>query len=360
VTITAVGVPRRPRPLRERPRVAVVVPCFNYASFLGDCLTSALQQADVDVDVIVVDDASTDGSGELADAFATVDPRVRVLHHQRNRGHIATYNDGLQEVKGEFVVLLSADDLLPPGALSRAVALMRAHPSVGLVYGHPVNFSGEPPVAGEQVRSWSVWSGHAWVRKCCRTARNPIYSPEVVMRTSVMRAIGPFDASLPHSGDLEMWLRAAAISDIGRVNGPDQGLRRIHGTNMSETTFAGVLVDLEERGRAYDAFLAGAGSSLRGADRLKDRVRRNLARCVLEHACTEVAAGRAEASVVEASRALAAAWVPDPTTLLAWRELRLRLEQPDRRTARWECALHAALRDLRWRIAWRRWRRSGV
>ncbi|MGB8650529.1 MAG: glycosyltransferase family 2 protein [Mycobacteriales bacterium] len=340
--------------------VSVVVPCYNYGRYLGECVSSALDQPGVEVEVIVVDDASSDGSADVADAIASGDSRVRVIRHTRNQGHIRTYNEGLSHVQGDFVVLLSADDVLPLGSLSRAVALMRAHPSVGLVYGHPRNFTGSAPQTSARVRSWTVWSGHRWIRQRCRTVRNPIYSPEAVMRAAVLRAVGPYDESLPHSGDLDIWLRAAARSDVGRVNGPDQGLRRIHGANMSENSFAEVLVDLRERARAFDAFFAGAGSGLRDAARLSGLARRNLARCALEHACDEVVRGDGDLSVVDLCRSYASAWAPDAQLMPAWRELDLRLEGHAGSLAGLECAARAAYRDVRWRLAWRRWRRSGV
>ncbi|MGZ4476136.1 MAG: glycosyltransferase family 2 protein, partial [Nocardioides sp.] len=126
---------RRPVPLRTRPRVSVVVPCYNYGRYLPDAVGSALDQSGLDVDVLIVDDCSTDDSAAVALRLADADPRVRLLRHETNRGHIQTYNDGLAAVTGDYVVLLSADDLLTPDSLTRAVALMEAHPRVGLVYG---------------------------------------------------------------------------------------------------------------------------------------------------------------------------------------------------------------------------------
>ncbi len=109
----------RPVPLTRRPRASVVVPCYNYGRFLPELISGLLDQPGIDVDVLIVDDASPDGSGEVAEALAADEPRVSVLRHATNRGHIQTYNDGLAAVTGDYVVLLSADDLLPPQALTR-------------------------------------------------------------------------------------------------------------------------------------------------------------------------------------------------------------------------------------------------
>src|SRR4051794_13884437 len=112
-------------------RVSVIVPCYNYGRFLEQCVGSVLSQDGVDVEVLVIDDASPDGSAEAARALGR-DPRVQVSCHAENRGHIATYNEGLAWARGDYLLLLSADDCLTPGALTRAATLMDAHPAVGL------------------------------------------------------------------------------------------------------------------------------------------------------------------------------------------------------------------------------------
>ncbi|MGO4433768.1 glycosyltransferase family 2 protein, partial [Paenarthrobacter sp. RAF9] len=135
----------RPVPASAPPTVSVVVPCYNYGHYLPQAVGSALAQEGVDVEVIVVDDASTDGSAAVAWRLASSDPRISVVHHATNQGHIATYNDGLARAGGRYVTLLSADDLLAPGALARAAALMEANPRVGMVYGLPKDFTDQPP-----------------------------------------------------------------------------------------------------------------------------------------------------------------------------------------------------------------------
>jgi glycosyltransferase involved in cell wall biosynthesis len=241
----------RARPLSRVPRASVVVPCYKYGRYLPQLVRTVLAQPSVDVDILIVDDASPDGSGDVAERLAAKNPRVKVLRHMSNKGHIQTYNDGLQAVTGDYVVLLSADDLLPAGALTRAVALMEAHPDVGFVYGYARSFSGEPPAVNGAVRNWSVWPGIDWLRASARRGRSFISSPEVVMRSAALRQVGGYDPQLPHSGDLDMWLRTAARWDVGRVNGPVQALYRVHDANMHLTAYAGWLTDLDARRRTF-------------------------------------------------------------------------------------------------------------
>src|SRR3954449_10580399 len=157
-----------PENLASRPTVSVVIPCYKYGRFLPDCVRSVLDQEGVDARVLIIDDASPDDSAEVALRLAAEDERVEARIHEVNRGHIATYNEGLLEwADGDYSVLLSADDRLTPGALSRAVALLDANPTVGFCYGRPVHFThpGPPPPARTQVKGHSVWSGRWWLER---------------------------------------------------------------------------------------------------------------------------------------------------------------------------------------------------
>jgi glycosyltransferase involved in cell wall biosynthesis len=86
----------RPQSLTRRPTVTVVIPCYNYGHYLPTALSSVLDQPGVDVEAIVIDDASPDGSGAIVRQLAAADERIRPIVHERNRGHIATYNEGLE------------------------------------------------------------------------------------------------------------------------------------------------------------------------------------------------------------------------------------------------------------------------
>src|SRR3954451_22899935 len=137
-----------PENLAPRPTVSVVIPCYKYGRFLPACVRSILDQEGVDVRVLIIDDASPDDSAQMALALAAADERVEVRVHEVNKGHIATYNEGLLGwADGDYSVLISADDLLTPGALARATAVMEADPKVGFVYGHAIvwNDSGPRP-----------------------------------------------------------------------------------------------------------------------------------------------------------------------------------------------------------------------
>ena len=122
--------------------VKVIIPCYRYAHFLTGCVESVLSQHGVDLKVLILDDASPDDTPEVSRRLAARDPRVEIRRHATNMGHLATFNEGLEwSSDAEATVLISADDLLAPGALARAVALLEDAPGVGFVYGPVVPFS---------------------------------------------------------------------------------------------------------------------------------------------------------------------------------------------------------------------------
>jgi hypothetical protein len=147
---------------------------------------------------------------------------------------------------------------LTPGSLARATALMESEPSVGFVYGHVLELSGDRrPAPNTHARGWAIWSGQDWLKRRFHTSRNVIRTCEVVMRARVQRMIGCYRPELPQLGDFDMWLRAAAVADVGFVLGADQAYYRIHSSNMHATThegrhLSGVVRDLQERRLTFE------------------------------------------------------------------------------------------------------------
>jgi hypothetical protein len=355
----AARVRRPPAAPTTRPRVSVVVPAYNYAHYLTACVNSIVGQQGVDVDVLIIDDCSTDDTPEVSAALARRHPQVRVIRHEVNRGHIDTYNEGLLQIDGTYSVLLSADDRLPAGALARATALMEARPEVAMVYGRPVHFTDEPPARHERggfIRSWSVWSGHDWIARCCAQGYNVVSNPEVVMRTAPMQDAGGLKKELPHTGDLELWLQLAARGGVGRVNGPAQGYYRVHAKSMQRTVYNGVLVDLQGRRDAFDRTFAGPAGELADANALHDSARRALAGQALDRACRAYDRGRTTEVDVDALVGFALDVWPAAAGLPAWRALDRRRRVGPERAARTPAFVGRALvrrageaaRDVRW------------
>lgn len=300
----------RTTPAPPRARVSVIIPNYNYGRYLGAAAASALGQQDVDVEVIIIDNASTDDSAKVASAVGA-DPRVRLVLRDVNIGHVASVNEGLEMATGEFLCRLDADDLLTPGSLARSVALMREFESVGLVYGYPRHFYGEPPASINTgpVRSWTIWSGPDWVLERCRTGYNCITTPEVLLRTEVLRRVGGIDTRMSVAEDLQWWLRIAANCDVGRISGPDQALHREHNASMTATVDK--LADLKVRVLAFRYFIEAVGSTMPNAEQADLAWRTALADEALDEACRAYDRGRTERVDVEGYLAVARDLLPE-------------------------------------------------
>lgn len=334
--------------------MTVLVPCYNYGHFLAGCVESVVSQRGVRTSVHIIDDASVDDSFDVALSLSRLHPNVRATRNTVNLGHIATYNRGLAQVESDYVVLLSADDLLAPGSLARATGLMEAHPNVGLVYGHPQAFEDEPVETHVPLLHWSVWAGQTWIRAQFRRGLSIIYSPEAVVRTSIQHRAGYYRADLPHSGDLEMWLRLASMCDVGRINGPDQAYRRVHPSSMMNSRFKGVLADLRERQHAYEVYLEGSRLETKDKAGLTATMRRRLATEALSWAIDEL--GTTDPAELWAAADFARQVNPDYKGLPAWREFQAATSERPGKVQEWE---HFR-RNVEDRIRWQLWRRLGI
>jgi len=356
----------RARPVADlpsrRPRVSVVIPCYNYGHYLPDAVGSALDQAGVEVDVLIVDDASTDDSADVAERLALADTRVRLIRHRRNAGHIATYNEGLAAIDGDHVVLISADDLLASGSLGRAAAVFEAHPSVGLVYGRPVHFTESPAAPGRpRPLSWTIWPGHEWLARRYRLGTNCISSPEAIMRTSTLRELGGYRPELPHTADLEMWLRAAGIADVGRINGVPQAYYRVHPRSMQRSQYSGMAIDLKGRRDAFVSALDFLGDRISDREELDLSVRRALATVALDKTCQAYDRGRTDTFPVDELIEFAQELWPDYASLREWKALtRRRQVGPRLAPLVPPFAAHAAYRRAALEMERFLWRRTGV
>ncbi|KQW22254.1 hypothetical protein ASC80_02345 [Afipia sp. Root123D2] len=340
---------------------SVIVPCYNYARYLKACVDSILSQG-VDVHVLIIDDCSSDDTPAVGAELAK-DPRVTFLRHEVNQGHIRTYNEGLALATGDYTALVSSDDLLTPGALQRAQAVLDAHPEVGMVYGHSIYFQSESDLPRPRIGKprVDIWHGRDWIAQRCKTATSCISSPEVVVRTSLQQRLGGYRVDLPHAGDLEMWLRFAAYGTVAYLGEVDQAYYRKHSASMHVTTFNSVLADLRQRKTAFDALFDTHWPVIRNHDELREKAYRALAKEALWTACWCYDRRRLDRVSVDDLEAFARETYPDLRSLTEYWGLRWR-----RRVGpRWPPILQPFLPSgyLHWfrnKLWWRRRRLRGV
>jgi Glycosyl transferase family 2 len=265
------------------PGVDVVVPSYNYARYLPGCVASLFRQEGVDVRVLVIDDASSDDTPDVARRLMSQYPALQFRRHGRNIGHIATYNEGLLGwATADYSLLISADDLLAPGALKRAADILDRRPSVGLVSGIAFLFESDTDLA-KGVDAGLPGSGHGPNDQVLSTARflwqcvygNPIATPTVVVRTALQHKVGGYAPELPHTGDMEMWMRFTVCADIA-VTRFVQAYKRIHASNMSKQYNARALGDLQERLKAFQYAFAQNREHYSQCGLSMDEVRRQI------------------------------------------------------------------------------------
>lgn len=205
------------------PRVSVVIPCYNQAQFLAEAIESVEAQTLRDVEVLVVDDGSTDEIGTVLDAF----PWVRSIR-QENRGLAAARNTGIAHSSGDFLIFLDADDRLLPDAVETGARLLTSSPSLGFVAGHSRFITGEGvPLPTEQpVRG----SGDPYLSLL---RRNSIRNPAIVMfRRTVLDRVGGFNSRVDACADYLMYLRISRDHPV-RFHAAVVAEYRKHGHNMS-------------------------------------------------------------------------------------------------------------------------------
>lgn len=304
-----------------RSGVDVIIPCYNYARYLRRCVDSVLSQADVRLRALVIDDASTDETPTIASDLALEDSRVEYVRHPSNRGHVATYNEGLEWIAADYALVLSADDALVPGALARAARLMDDHPNVSLTYGRQILFRGDQAAAARTATAddgWTIVPGPVFLRSACENGHNVVATPTAVVRTSCQQRVGGYSPKLPHSCDMEMWLRFAAVGDIGVLRA-DQALKRQHDGNMQLAFIAAGAGDLLQRLEAFELFFATWGPRIPEGAALGQLARRKLASQAFWGA--SIAFDGGDVGMCAQLRDLAARLDPDLTQSAEWARL---------------------------------------
>lgn len=115
------------------PGVSILIPVYNRNVYIGDCIQSALNQTFSNVEVVIVDNASTDGTWEICQKFAALDDRVRIFRNQSNIGPVRNWIRCAQEARGKYSKILFSDDLLEPECIERMIEFFKS-PDVGIVF----------------------------------------------------------------------------------------------------------------------------------------------------------------------------------------------------------------------------------
>lgn len=204
---------------RASPQVSTVIAVFNGARYLGEAIDSVLGQTHPAIDVIVVDDGSTDGSAEIAGRYAE---RVRVVR-QENRGQVAALNAGIAQAMGEYVAFLDADDLWEPEKIARQLDRFAARPGLGYCVTWIRNFLSPELEADRPTLNPALFQD------------TPGYAVSTLMaRRDLFDDIGLFDAGWKHANKTAWFLRARDLGIAGEEIDQVLVRRRLHTDNVSQ------------------------------------------------------------------------------------------------------------------------------
>jgi glycosyltransferase involved in cell wall biosynthesis len=293
----------------QAPRVSFVVTCYNYARYVADAVESLLGQTFDALEVIVINDCSTDNSREVLERYSS-DPRVRVINHDQNQGHIRSYNEGIGLARGEFVGVMSADDFCArTDAIAKQVAAFDADPKIGFVYTGYV-FADESGSQSWVKMPWPTdYSRPGFEEFQALVLDNYVPHSGTLVRRSCHTELGYYDPRLPHAGDWDMWLRLCTRYAVAYVAEPLYAYR-IHAVNMHHSKVK-PRQETDEHvltvRKAFDALPAGSPDDVR---RLRLRA---LQRAWLRSSAVECSSGRTR----RAWQAISDALVRSPDLALA-------------------------------------------
>lgn len=192
------------------PQVSVIIPTYNRKTYVQETIDSVLAQIFTDYEVIVIDDGSTDGTGEALQA--RYGDRITYIW-QENQGESAARNLGIEKAKGEFIAFLDSDDIWLPHKLKKQVAYMENHPLVDLLFGcnRLIDQDGRP------IESSAPSNYQAMVPfdKTILYFWNPIGGPSTTLiRKSRLDWVGGFDPTIKFGEDWDLWFRIAEADNV--------------------------------------------------------------------------------------------------------------------------------------------------
>ena len=224
------------------PLITAVIPTYNYGRFVANAVESALAQTYAPVEVIVVDDGSTDDTRQRLTPYLD---RIRCIH-QENGGRSAARNTGIRAAAGEWIALLDADDAWHPRKLEMQMRCLREQPAeVGLLATESFSDQRTSWPAVDDARAEVVRYELADVVGVCR------FGPSsALIRKSCLEAVGLFDARLRSVEDRDMWIRLAGCCSLAKLRLPLL-FYRLHSSSLSNQGAAMERYELQALAKAF-------------------------------------------------------------------------------------------------------------
>jgi glycosyltransferase involved in cell wall biosynthesis len=218
------------------PPVTVVIPAYNAKRTIGRALASVWHQNYPEMEIIIVDDGSSDGTGSEIHKMRS--RNLRLIRLEENRGECGAMNAGIHQARTDYIAFLDADDEWLDNKLLTQMPILESHPAMSFIAcgGESVNTNGQ--VFHTFGLEAPAYSPHEFWRALL--VKSYIAKPTVVARRTKLLEVGGFDETLKISGDQDMWIRLALAGEVGFVT---QVLVRVHDTPDSLTKRHGARED---------------------------------------------------------------------------------------------------------------------
>jgi glycosyltransferase involved in cell wall biosynthesis len=212
------------------PKLSIITPTLNQAQFIAATVESVLTQQYPDLEYIVLDGGSTDGTADIMAGYAG---RLTFVS-EPDRGQVDAINKGLRRCSGEVVAYLNSDDVYLPGALRRVGAFFADHPQARALTGKCRRIN----EAGKTVDRFVTAYKNAWLLTTSRRTlliQNYISQPSTFWRRDVLEEVGGFNDAYHYAFDYEYWLRITAVTRMVYVNAWLSAFR-VHGGSITGAT----------------------------------------------------------------------------------------------------------------------------
>lgn len=199
--------------MADSPLVSVVMPAYNARRYVAEAIDSVLAQNFADFEFLIIDDGSTDGTGDLLQDYSERDRRIRVIN-QPNSGVGAALNRGIEQSRGRYIARMDSDDACMPDRFEKQVDYLNRNPDCVLVGARVlmIDQDGCPLFEME-----SVQTTHEQIDRLLMEARWSIVHPSVMMRTDVVRKLGGYNNDLVPVEDHDLFLRLAEVGKLANL-----------------------------------------------------------------------------------------------------------------------------------------------
>ena len=204
--------------------VSIIMPSYNHEKYIKEAIDSVLSQTFQDFEIVITDDGSVDGTVDEVRKFD--DPRIKLFVFDKNQGACAAAAKCIEESSGDYIAMMSSDDIFMPEKLEKQVAFLDANPNIGAVFGYAEfidedggPYSGKSSYFTKNVFAAENRSRHEWLRYFFQGA-NCLCHPTLLIRRECYDKVGVYDKRLAQLPDLDFWIRLCMAYDIHIMQEP--------------------------------------------------------------------------------------------------------------------------------------------